>query len=329
MIPELAHQMLSERVVFVDAAGLADSRRKILTGWANSEKVKAVIVDRKAFEELRFARLWRLSSPSPDGNDLVRPLALRAEIEWVDPLDIKVVRPKKTVGSTPTGKSTVVVHRLQADHDRGGENASVDSIVEEVRTARHGWAIIDTRARLAELPRALPGYFVAISSGQRPALLVRKQLGDRALTVSEFLERRPEIFDAVLTPKERRYIADQHVLTLDGITQCFLRDTAWIEATEDDKVRSIAHDMASVVKTHDARVHSRSDSAWSKRISFLLRAVRGVTWGEQWLIDNCTLGKFAPALVAAQTTAFGMWRDRQASPSTIDLIRNTIATQLV
>lgn len=341
-VNQLAVRMRDSRVVFVDRASLAESRRKILTRWANSQNVVAVIVDRERFETMRFGRGWPKhdrsrrndGKPAIDEATLVRPFAREEEIEWVDVLDIKVDRPAPAGGS-PSGDSIIDVtrHPLLKEysyrHQMESFSTTVDEIVTEVRGGRNRWAIIDTTAKLRDVPTQLPGRFVTISTGQRPASLVRKRLGDRALTVEQFMARRVELLDSALSKTQKRWIADEQICTLPGVRHYFLDQTDWITETDDPRVRAIAQEIAAVVAALYAQLGAEKPARVQTDGWQLTPALRGVRLSEQWYIDNSALGKYAPAVFAAQTHGFGVRTDEVVSTTTIALIRNTIATMLV
>ncbi|WP_311245379.1 MULTISPECIES: hypothetical protein [unclassified Microbacterium] len=332
-VSELGERMTNHRVVFVDEGTLPEARRKILTRWANDENIVAVVTNRTVFEKLRFSRRWpeqarRRGWQEEAEREVVRPFARPEKIEWVDPSDIKVSRPTREREPVPDGASAVTV-RWNLLSPTVDQVTTVDEVVEKVKASRHGWAIIDTRAKLMEVMRYLPGRIVTIATGQRPALLVRERLGKKALTVMEYMDRREEILGAAITQVQRRRFADEQLFTLTGVKRYFRSRTEWIEETPDPEVRAVAQEIARAVGSY---VHldpsGMSSHRWNEFVR-LRRSLSGIRWSEEWFLQNSSLGKYAPAVFAAQSEGVALWYEDGYSPSTVALIRSAIASQLV
>lgn len=312
-------------VVFLDAATLPDSRRRILTKWAKTAGVIAVVVFRQKLESYRFSAQWKQQT-DPGAS---RVFAHEGEIEWVDPEEVRVERPaRKKSDETPSGSSTIMVTSLSS-HRRERTTFTVAELVEEIKTRQNRWALVDTVAEIAKIDVLLPKNIVAVPSGQRAAGLLRKQLGARALTVLEFKAKQAEYVLRSLTKAQKRSIADATIARVDRVWHFFHDSTVWIEQTEDPEVRAIAEEISTIVT-------SAYEEFWSGRrfgqqtasASDFIAALDTVTHDPDWLLEHASLAKFAPALFAAQATGLSTisWRHTDV---VIDHIRSTIAAQLV
>lgn len=315
----------STRLVFVDARTLPDARRRVLTKWAKEQGVVAVYVDRQQLESIDFAAHWKNTALLKTR----RPFARSGEIEWIDPDEIRVDRPRaKSAGPAPTGTSLVEVIDM-GTHLRRRHETTVDSLVADVKKRANRWVLIDTVAEINKLEVVLPKNIVAVPSGQRPAALLKSRLGARALTVAEFKIKQVEYVERSLTKAQKRSIADATIARVERVAFYFHGATAWIEQTEDPQVRRIASKISSIVSRSLEEYH-RSRSARKEGVvaTDFIGALETVVDDYDWLVEHSSLGEYAPALFAAQATGLSSrsWRHTTA---VVEHIRSTIAAQLV
>ncbi|QEW00612.1 hypothetical protein F6J84_11240 [Microbacterium caowuchunii] len=326
-VAQLASEQNVPKVVFVDRDKLPEARRKILTNWARAENVIAVVASRLDLADVRFGNNWGWTA---DPDTLTRPFAASDEIEWVNPDDIRIARVKHQSSTpAPTSSSPIEVIDLSV-HMRDRREMTVGELVAHTRSRSNRWVIVDTVAEIRRIDARLPSNIVAVASGQRPAALLRSELGARAITAAEFLSKQTEYVLRSLTSSQKRFIADLAIAQLPQIDRFFRQRTEWIEKTEDVAVRDVAQAISKIVKKviEEHRGTGRTprpgygprDFAWALGVHALKQS---------WLVEHGSLGKYAPALMAAQSPGLTIYQFREEREAVIDHIRATIATQLI
>lgn len=314
------------RRVFIDSRSLPESRRKVLTKWARAENVIAVIVDREKLETVRFHNSWgRLAG----AEDYTRPYADPDEIEWVDPADVRVERAvRKNPSPAPTGSSPITVIGLSA-HYRRHETVTVDELVEHTKKRSNRWVIVDTMAEIDKIDLIVPPTIVAVSIGQRPVALLKTKLASRALTAAEFKVKSSELVERSLTAVQKRVLADTVLARLDGVHHLFRSNTGWIERTEEPAVRAIAAEISGIVTRSLREYENRQPKpSTAQQVMAWAQALRLQLNDPDWLVKHASLGKYAPALIAARSNGL-LPHHWSFSDTTIEHVRTTIATQLV
>lgn len=316
----------ARKVVFVDNSTLPERKRKILTRWAREEGVLAVTIERSRLESIMATPNFSWSRKNVP---LTRPFADPGQLTWIDPADISVERaPKKPVA--PVGVHTSVeVHQLRGR--RVTIHSTVGEVITRMKGKRNRWAIIDTQRALADLPSHLPEHVLTLPSGQQAAKLIREQLGEQVLTTAVFMTKQAEIVVASLTPTQRRWVADVELVRRGhGLQRFFHHHTEWIEQIEEPPIKAVAQEIAAIVAQAATYGQLRHDASKQDRINALGlnygEALRTLTQDESWLLENGSLGKYAPVLLAAASDGFLSRYARESNRGIQALVRLTIAS---
>lgn len=314
---ELMASPSNPEIVFVDVETLSDAKRKILTGWARTTKVIAVVVNRQWLKEHRFARQFGWSREC----EYTRPFADADQLEWVDPADIQVVTAPRKEPEPVTEETPVrILRRAQ------GQKSSypLGELADLISSSRNHWAVIDSQREFENLDTTVPQSVFTVASGQPAAKVLRDRLGTKVLTVAQYLQRRAEIAERSLTTAQRRWLADAHIAEVEGVRKYFRPDAAWIAETQDPDVRRIAEKIA-----HRVSVTRSVEKASSLRAGTrLIRSLDPLLRDEDWLLAHGSLGQYAPAVFAAASQEL-VRNTAKSSVQRIEFIRTVIATQIL